>query len=79
MTLFDSYEGDQTVAEAHERRIKRCTSCRAKIIWFKTVNNRWTPVDADTVQATDTELDMTRHISHFATCSHSTEHRKPRK
>ena len=67
---------DEDTTEAHERRIKRCSSCNAKIIWFKTEAGRWMPVDADTVEAEDDELDLPRHISHFATCPNSAGHRR---
>lgn len=80
MTLFDSYEQDDTVAEAHERRIVRCKSCHQKIVWFKTAAGNNMPVDADTVEATDNvnELDLSRHQSHFASCPNSDKHRKPK-
>lgn len=69
-----SWEADTT--EAHERRITRCRSCHAKIIWFKTEAGRLMPVDADTVEAEDDKLDLSRHISHFATCPNASQHRK---
>jgi hypothetical protein len=77
---FDSYEGDSTQLETHERRITRCSSCHAKIVWFKTALGRNMPVDADTVEASDNvnELDLSRHQSHFASCPNSDKHRKPR-
>jgi hypothetical protein len=77
---FDSYAGDEKREEMHERRIVRCKSCHAKIIWFKTAVGRNMPVDADTVEPEDNveELDLRRHISHFATCPQSAEHRKAR-
>jgi hypothetical protein len=65
-------------SEAHERRIKRCRSCNARIIWFETAAGRRMPVDADTVEAEDVELDLQRHVSHFATCPDANRHRKPR-
>lgn len=71
-----TFEADTT--EAHERRIVRCRSCRAKIIWFKTDADKNMPVDADTVEAEDQELDLSRHVSHFATCPNSAQHRRPR-
>ncbi len=64
--------------EAHERRITRCRSCRAQIIWFKTEAGKNMPVDADTVEPDDDELDLSRHISHFATCPQANHHRRPR-
>lgn len=60
------FEEDTT--EAHERRITRCRSCRAKVIWFKTEAGKRMPIDADTVEAEDDELDLERHVSHFSTC-----------
>jgi len=69
---------DEDTSEAHERRIVRCRSCNAKIIWFETANGKNIPVDADTVEPDDTELDLPRHESHFATCPHAALHRKPR-
>jgi hypothetical protein len=69
-----SFEEDTT--EAHERRIVRCSSCRAQIIWLKTPAGKNMPVDADTVEPEDTELDLSRHKSHFATCPNANQHRK---
>jgi hypothetical protein len=63
---FDSYAGDEKREEMHERRITRCRSCNAQIIWFKTEAGRNMPVDADTVEPEDEELDLPRHVSHFA-------------
>jgi hypothetical protein len=71
-----SFEQDTT--EEHERRIVRCRSCHAKIIWFKTEAGKNMPVDADTVEAEDDELDLSRHVSHFATCPNANQHRKAR-
>jgi hypothetical protein len=67
---------DTDTTEAHERRIKRCRSCNAKIIWFKTEAGNNMPVDADTVEPDDDELDLERHKSHFATCPNANQHRK---
>lgn len=66
----------ESTTEAHERRIKRCSSCNAKVIWFKTEAGRWMPVDADTVEPEDEEFEPPRHISHFATCPNADHHRK---
>lgn len=74
-------EGRQAaLEEAHERRITRCRSCRARIIWFKTEAGKNMPVDADTVEPEDSvdELDLSRHQSHFATCPNANNHRKSR-
>jgi hypothetical protein len=75
---FDRYDEDDGIEEAHERRIVRCKSCAAKIIWFKTEAGRNMPVDADTVEPEDDEYDPPRHVSHFATCKDADKHRKPR-
>jgi hypothetical protein len=69
-----SFEQDTT--EAHERRIVRCRSRNAKIIWFKTERGSNMPVDADTVEPEDQELELPRHISHFATCPNANQHRR---
>lgn len=67
---------DDDTTEAHERRITRCRSCRAQIIWFKTSAGKNMPVDADTVEPEDDELDLTRHVSHFSTCPQADQHRR---
>lgn len=64
--------------ESHERRIARCRSCRARIVWLKTSAGRNMPVDADTVEADDEEFDSTRHKSHFSSCPNADHHRKKR-
>lgn len=69
---------DENTTEAHERRITRCRSCHAKIIWFKTDAGKNMPVDADTVEPDDQDLDLSRHQSHFASCPNANKHRKPR-
>lgn len=67
---------DNDTNEAHERRITRCRSCRARIIWFETPRGKKMPVDADTVEADDDELDLSRHQSHFASCPNAGQHRR---
>ncbi len=76
--LLLMFEDDTT--EAHERRIVRCRSCRAKIIWFTTAAGKKMPVDADTVEPDDDddELDLERHVSHFATCPDAARFRRGR-
>jgi hypothetical protein len=72
-----SFEEDTT--EEHERRITRCRSCRARIVWLKTVaGNNMMPVDADTVEAHDEVYEHGRHVSHFSTCANADQHRKKR-
>jgi hypothetical protein len=72
-----SFEEDDTT-EAHERRIVRCRSCRAKIIWLPTVNGKSMPIDSDTVSAEDETYEHGKHVSHFTTCPDSEKWRKPR-
>ena len=79
MPLLDEQEPSQDDLEKHERRITRCASCRAQIIWFKTPAGQSMPVDALTVEVGDTVLDLKRHESHFASCPNADKHRKPRK
>lgn len=72
-----SFDTDDTT-DAHERRISRCRSCRAEIIWFKTATGKNMPVDAHTVRPEDDEMDLDRHVSHFSTCPDAGRHRRPR-
>ena len=73
-----SFEDPEDTTEAHERRITRCKSCNAKVIWLITKNLRHMLIDADTVEPGDTEFDHHRHTSHFATCPNADQHRKKR-
>lgn len=75
---FEHLEDDERKDAAHERRIKRCRSCNAQVIWFKTPAGKSMPVDAGTVEAGEYELDLKRHTSHFATCPKADQHRRPR-
>lgn len=70
------YDDDTT--EAHERRITRCSSCRARIVFLTTEDGKKMPVDADTVEPDHEEFDLRKHTSHFATCPNAGQHRKPR-
>jgi hypothetical protein len=64
---------------SHPRTVN-CTSCHAPIVFFKTAKGNQMPVDASTVEAGDNvdKLDLSRHVSHFATCANADKHRKPR-
>lgn len=55
-----------------------CRSCKKLVVWFRTPAGKKMPVDAETTKPTDRaeQLDLTRHISHFATCPNANEHRK---
>lgn len=57
-----------------------CSSCGAAIVWFRTKNGKRMPVNEASTQPTDAEhqLDLSRHVSHFATCEFANQHRKPR-
>lgn len=56
----------------------RCSSCGAPIVWFRTKNGKRMPVDEASTQPADAEhqLDLKRHISHFATCPNANQHRR---
>jgi hypothetical protein len=58
-----------------------CRSCQALVVWFKTAAGKNMPVDASSTKPTDAahQLDLTRHISHFATCPNAAEHRRGRR
>lgn len=62
----------------HERRVVHCSSCMARIIWFKTAAGKNMPVDADSVKPGEFTLDVKKHKSHFATCPQRDQHRKKR-
>ena len=71
-----SFENDTT--EEHERRVTRCRSCNARIIFLTTSRGRKMPVEADSVEPDDEEFDAGRHESHFARCKAADQHRRPR-
>lgn len=71
-----SFDVDTT--EAHEKRITRCRTCRARIVWLKTDAGKNMPTDADTVEPDDETFEQGRHVSHFATCPDSDQHRRAR-
>lgn len=71
------YDDDTT--EAHERRITRCSSCRARIVFLLTDGGKKMPVDADTVDPEQEEFDPLKHTSHFVTCPNAAQHRGSRR
>jgi hypothetical protein len=73
-----SFEDINNTNEAHERRIVRCRSCDARIIFLTTGAGKKMPTDADTVEADDEDFDGSRHTSHFATCPNAAQHRRSR-
>lgn len=58
----------------------RCSSCGASIVWFRSASGKRMPVDEASTLPTDAEhqLDLKRHISHFATCPDAAKFRKAR-
>lgn len=75
---FDEENKDNEAWEKHCARARRCRSCNARIIWFKTKRGKWMPVNFISVDPEDTEYDREKHISHFATCEYAGKHRKGR-
>lgn len=59
---------------------KQCTSCGADVVWFNTKAGKRMPVDESSTRSTDAahQLDLSRHVSHFATCPQAGQHRRPR-
>lgn len=51
-----------------DKRIQRCRSCGAQIIWFATASGRPIPIDAQGVRIDDPDYVSTRHVPHFKTC-----------
>jgi len=71
--------GDRRISEnAHARRIARCRSCLAPIVWFRTISGFIIPINAGSVDSQDTQHDAKRHIAHFATCPNRDMHRRAR-
>ncbi|MBX6381466.1 MAG: hypothetical protein IRZ07_00625 [Microbispora sp.] len=60
----------------HERRITRCRTCQARIVWLKTAAGKNMPVDADSVEPGDETFEYGRHVSHFSTCKQADQHRR---
>lgn len=56
----------------------KCRSCGAPIVWFKTSAGKKIPVDAATVEPEDQQLQLPRHVSHFATCPDADKFRRKR-
>lgn len=77
MSFEDAADNEQQL-EAHERRITRCKSCGAKIIFLLTPAGKRCPTDADTVESEDQTFEWGRHVSHFTTCPNANQHRRTR-
>lgn len=56
----------------------KCRSCDAPIVWFRTREGKNIPIDAATVLPEDVNLELPRHVSHFATCPDAAKFRKKR-
>lgn len=65
--------------EAHEYRIKRCSSCQVQIIFLPTPAGKTMPVDALTVEPDDNMYDSSRHESHFRNCNDPNKHSRKTK
>lgn len=66
----------EELRQRHAKRIKRCWSCGAAIVWFKTKAQKWMPINAETVKASDTKFIWGEHIAHWRTCPNPERHRK---
>lgn len=75
---FEDAADDEKELEAHERRITRCKSCNARIIFLPTANGKQCPTDADTVEPADQAFVWGRHVSHFSTCPSANQYRRKR-
>jgi hypothetical protein len=72
-------EVNERVRRQHPHAVD-CRSCGAKIVWFNTPAGKKMPVDEATTLPTDAahQIDLKRHVSHFATCPNANQHRRPR-
>lgn len=75
-SFLDSYDDAPETTERHERRITRCTHCRARIVYLKTAWGRPIAIDADSVEPNDEHFDSARHVSHFAMCPNMPQSRR---
>lgn len=73
-----SFDDPEFTNERHERRVTRCRSCRARIIWLSTDAGKSMPCDADSVEPDDEQYEHGRHVSHFSTYPNSEQHLRPR-
>ena len=68
-----------------------CRSCRAHIIWARTLAGKVMPLDVALAMGGNIELDadgiarvvapapdVARHVSHFVSCPRAAAHRRPR-
>ena len=53
-----------------------CRACGKRIVFLVTVKGREIPVDAETVEPGDRQFTSSRHVAHFATCTHPERFRK---
>lgn len=51
-----------------EHKIIACRYCNASITFLRTKNNKFMPVDIDSVDPDDIEYDSSKHAAHFANC-----------
>lgn len=91
MPAEGSSQGQLPGAEADR---SRCSSCDAPVIWAKTPDGKWHPLNKTRRQTiarlaklkpgerADTPLQISEfvsgYVSHFATCPNADRHRKPR-
>lgn len=55
-----------------------CRACGRPMIYLPTKTGKSMPVNAETVEATDTEYQHDKHISHFSDCPAAARFRKPK-
>lgn len=75
----DGVTANEQIRRLHPLHV-RCSSCDARIVWFKTATGKNMPVDEASTEPTDAahQLDLSRHQSHFASCPNADKHRRPR-
>lgn len=59
-----------------DHRVTHCRSCRAPIVWMKTVAGKNMPVDPEGIDEDDELFDPRKHTSHFSTCPQADDHRR---
>ncbi len=56
----------------------KCRSCGAEILWKKTKEGKFMPVDIGSTESTEAVFDPATMKSHFATCPDAGKWRKPK-
>lgn len=78
--VLEAYDpAAEGLIEGGRTDVTNCRACRARIVFLKTANGRWIPINAETVTLEDTEYVPSRHTTHYATCPEADSFRRQSK